>query len=161
VIAALELAAAVVLLPWRWDEYHRVHGDLAVYVSILLAGHGASAVLLLFAGRRERRTWLLGGYFLFRTTLAPLHMLPAFLGQVPPAEMLEASVWEIPGPTMALLHLCGFPLALAIPPAFLWAFAREYPKSIGGPCWTTWRAAWCRSTWRSAARCARAWRRCT
>ncbi len=127
-IAALELAAAVVLLPWRWDEYHRVHGDVAVYVSILLGGHGASAVLLLFAGRRERRTWLLGGYFLFRATLAPLHMLPAFLGHVPPPETLEASIWEIPGPTMALLHLCGFPLAFAIPPAFLWAFARECPR---------------------------------
>ena len=128
VIAALELAAAVVLLPWRWDEYHRVHGDVAVYVSILLAGHGASAVLLLFAGRRERRTWLLGGYFLFRATLAPLHMLPAFLGQMPPPDLLQGAVWRIPWPTMAVLHLCGFPLALAIPPAFLWAFARECPR---------------------------------
>ena len=127
-IAALELAAAVVLLPWRWDEYHRVHGDFAVYVAILLAGHGASAVLLLFAGRRERRTWLLGGYFLFRATLAPLHMLPAFLGQVPPADLLQGAVWKIPWPTMAVLHLCGLPLALAIPPAFLWAFARECPR---------------------------------
>ena len=127
-IAALELAAAVVLLPWRWDEYHRVHGDVAVYVAVLLAGHGASAALLLFAGRRERRTWLLGGYFLFRATLAPLHMLPAFLGQMPPAEMLQGAVWKIPWPTMAVLHLCGLPLALAIPPAFLWAFARECPR---------------------------------
>ena len=127
-IAALELAAAVVLLPWRWDEYHRVHGDFAVYVAVLLAGHGASAALLLFAGRRERRTWLLGGYFLFRATLAPLHMLPAFLGQVPPADLLQGAVWKIPWPTMAVLHLCGLPLALAIPPAFLWAFARECPR---------------------------------
>ena len=127
-IAALELAAVVVLLPWRWDEYHRAHGDVAVYVAVLLAGHGASAVLLLFAGRRERRTWLLGGYFLFRATLAPLHMLPAFLGQMPPADLLQGAVWEIPWPTMAVLHLCGLPLALAIPPAFLWAFARECPR---------------------------------
>ena len=127
-IAALELAAVAVLLPWRWDDYHRVHGDVAVYVTTLLAGHGASAALLLFAGRRERRTWLLGGYFLFRATLAPLHMLPAFLGHLPPADLLPASVWEMPGPIMALLHACGLPLALALPPAFLWAFARECPR---------------------------------
>ena len=126
-IAALELAAAVVLLPWRWDDYHRAHGDIAVYLVILLAGHGATAALLLFAGRRDRRTWLLGGYFLFRATVAPLHMLPAFLGQMPPADLLQASIWEMPRPTMALLHLGAF-LALAIAPAFLWAFARECPR---------------------------------
>ena len=127
-IAALELAAAAVLLPWHWDDYRRVHGDVAVYVAILLAGHGASAALLLLAGRRERRTWLLGGYFLFRATLAPLHMLPAFLGHLPPAALLPASLWEMPAPTMTLLHVCGLPLALAVPPAFLWAFARECPR---------------------------------
>ena len=82
-IATVELAATVLLLPWMWDEYHRVHGDVAVYVAVLLAGHGASAALLLLAGRRERRTWLLGGYFLFRATLAPLHMLPAFWDRYP------------------------------------------------------------------------------
>ena len=127
-IAALELAAAAVLLPWHWDDYRRVHGDVAVYVAILLAGHGASAALLLIAGRRERRTWLLGGYFLFRATLAPLHVLPAFLGHLPPADLLPASLWEMPAPTMTLLHVCGLPLALAVPPAFLWAFARECPR---------------------------------
>ena len=127
-IAALEVAAAAVLLPWRWDDYHQVHGDLAVYAAILLAGHGSSAALLLLAGRRDRRTWLLGGYFLFRATFAPLHMLPAFLGQMPPPDMLEASVWELPGTTHAWLLLCGYPLGFAIPPAFLWAFARECPR---------------------------------
>ena len=126
-IAALELAAALVLLPWRWDDYHRAHGDVAVYLVILLAGHGATAALLLFAGRRDRRTWLLGGYFLFRATVAPLHMLPASLGHMPPADLLQASIWEMPRPTMALLHLGAF-LALAIAPAFLWAFARECPR---------------------------------
>ncbi|MCY3846954.1 MAG: serine/threonine-protein kinase [Acidobacteria bacterium] len=126
-VAALELAAALVLLPWRWGDYHRVHGDVAVYLTILLGGHGASAALLLFAGRRDRRTWLLGGYFLLRATAAPLHMLPAFLGHMPPAHLLQASLWEMPRPTMALLHLGAF-LALAIAPAFLWAFARECPR---------------------------------
>ena len=126
-IAALELAATLVLLPWRWDDYHRAHGDVAVYLAILLGGHGASAALLLFAGRRDRRTWLLGGYFLFRATVAPLHMIPAFLGQMPPAHLLQASLWEMPRPTMAVLHLGAF-LALAIAPAFLWEFARECPR---------------------------------
>ena len=126
-IAALELAAALVLLPWHWNDYHRVHGDVAAYLAILLTGHGATAALLLSAGRRDRRTWLLGGYFLFRATVAPLHMLPAFLGQMPPADLLRASIWEMPRPTMALLHLGAF-LALAIAPAFLWAFARECPR---------------------------------
>ncbi len=127
-IAAVELLAALLLLPWMWADYHRAHGDVAVYMATLLAGHGASAALLLFAGRRDRRTWLLGGYFLFRATLAPLHMLPAFLGHLTPAVLLQASVWEIPGPTRAFLLLCGYPLAFAIPPAFLWAFARECPR---------------------------------
>ena len=126
-IAVLELAATLVLLPWQWDDYHRAHGDVAVYLAILLGGHGASAALLLFAGRRDRRTWLLGGYFVFRATVAPLHMLPAFLGQMPPPHLLQASIWEMPRPTMALLHLGTF-LALAVAPAFLWAFARECPR---------------------------------
>ena len=127
-IAALEVAAALVLLPWRWDDYHGVHGDVAVYMAILLAGHGASAGLLLFAGRRDRRTWLLGGYFLFKATLAPLHMLPAFWGQMPPADMLQASVWEMPVPARLFLLLCGYPLAFVIAPALLWEFARECPR---------------------------------
>ena len=123
--AAVQVAATLVLLPWRWEDYHRAHGDVAVYWAILIAGYGASAALLLFAGRRDRRTWLLGGFFLFRATLAPLHMLPGFLGQVPP--FLEASVWDAPLPTVVFVHM-SYPLVFAVSPAFLWAFARECPQ---------------------------------
>ena len=125
--AAVQVAATLLLLPWRWEDYHRAHGDVAVYAAILLAGYGVSAALLLFAGRRDRRTWLLGGFFLFRATLAPLHMLPGFLGQVPPFAMSEASGWDAPLPTAVFVHL-SYPLVFAISPAFLWAFARECPQ---------------------------------
>ena len=125
--AAVQVAATLLLLPWRWEDYHRAHGDMAVYAAVLLAGYSAGAALLLFAGRRDRRTWLLGGFFLFRATLAPLHMLPGFLGQMPPFAMAEASVWDVPLPTVVFVHL-SYPLAFAISPAFLWAFARECPQ---------------------------------
>jgi len=125
--AAVQVAAALLLLPWRWEDYHRAHGDVAVYAAVLLAGYGVSAALLLFAGRRDRRTWLLGGFFLFRATLAPLHMLPSFLGQVPPFAMSEAFAWDAPLPTVVFVHL-SYPLVFAISPAFLWAFARECPR---------------------------------
>ena len=123
----VQVASVLLLLPGRWEEYHRVHGDVAVYAAVLLAGYSAGAALLLFAGRRDRRTWLLGGFFLFRATLAPLHMLPGLLGQTPPFAILEASVWDAPLPTVVFLHL-SYPLAFAISPAFLWAFARECPQ---------------------------------
>ncbi len=125
--ATVQVAATLLLLPWRWGDYHQAHGDVAVYAAILLAGYSASAALLLFAGRRDRRTWLLGGFFLFRATLAPLHMLPSFLGQVPPFAMSEAFAWDLPLPTVVFVHL-SYPLAFAISPAFLWAFARECPQ---------------------------------
>ena len=125
--AAVQVAATLLLLPWRWEDYHREHGDMAVYAAVLLAGYSAGVALLLLAGRRDRRTWLLGVFFLFRATLAPLHMLPGFLGQVPPFAMTEASVWDVPLPTVVFVHL-SYPLAFAISPAFLWAFARECPQ---------------------------------
>ena len=76
-IAAVEVAAALLLLPWAWEAYRREHGDGAVYMAGLLIAHGASACLLLPAGRRDRRTRLLGVFFLLKATLAPMHMLPA------------------------------------------------------------------------------------
>ena len=123
---AVQAASVLALLPWRWEDYHRAHGDVAVYWAILLAGYGASAALLLFAGRRDRRTWLLGGFFLFRAAFAPLHMLPGLLGQTLPFA-LGLSFRDVPLPTVVFLHL-SYPLAFAISPAFLWAFARECPR---------------------------------
>ena len=127
-LAAVEVLLTLLLLPWHWDDYYREHGDVAVYMTSLFAGHGASAVLLLWAGRHDRRTWLLGSYFLFKATVAVLHMLPAFLEQMPAAEMLLASVWDRSAPTKAFLFLYAYPLAFAVAPAFLWAFARECPR---------------------------------
>ncbi len=127
-LAAVELLLTLSLLPWRWGDYHRAHGEVAVFMTLLLASHGASAVLLLWTGRQDRRTWLLGSYFLFKATLAPLHMLPAFWGHMPSAEMLQASVWDMPVPTRVFLLVYAYPLAFAVAPAFLWAFARECPR---------------------------------
>ena len=126
--AAVQVAAALLLLPWRWEDYHRAHGDLAVYWAILIAGYVASAALLLFAGRRDRRTWLLGGFFLFRGTLAPLHMLPGLTGA-------GAAIRHVGGFRLGRVpadrsYSCtlSYPLAFAVSPAFLWAFARECPQ---------------------------------
>ena len=127
-IAALEVAATLAALPWQWGDYRREHGDVAVYMTALLVGHSATACLLWLAGGRDRRTRLLAAYFLFKAALGPLHMLPAFLGQMPAADLLQASVWAMPGPTRAFLLVIGYPVALAAPPAFLWAFARECPR---------------------------------
>ena len=127
-LAAIEVGLTLALLPWHWPAYRQSHGDVAAFLTLLLAGHGASAVLLLWAGRHDRRTWLLGGYFLFKATVAPLHMLPAFWGHMPPADALQASVWEMPAPTRVFLLLYAYPLAFAVAPSFLWAFARECPR---------------------------------
>ena len=62
--AALQTAASVGLIGWGWDTLYRENGDLHVFASILLVGPSLAACLLLFGGRRERRTWLLGVYFL-------------------------------------------------------------------------------------------------
>ena len=125
-IAAVEVAAALVLLPWGWNEYYQTHGDLGVYLAALLVGHTASASLLLLAGRGDRRTWLLGVYFLFKATYAPLHMLPAFWGEMPAPQALPAAFWTLSAPTRVFLHLYSYPFLFA--PAMLWAFARECPR---------------------------------
>ena len=126
VIAAVEVVIALILLPWAWTDYHRQHGDLAVYFVVLFVGHCASASLLLFTGVREPRTWLLGGVFLVRAALGPFHMLPAFLGILPPPHMVEAFLREPPLP-MGIFLLLYVP-AFHFGPAFLWAFARECPR---------------------------------
>ena len=125
-IATVEVAAALLLLPWRWDAYRREHGELAVYMVTLFLGHGASACLLLLAGRRDPRTSLLGAYFLLKATLPPMHMLPAFWGGMPRANVLQDSLWELPPQSTLFLYLYAYPFAFA--PAFLWAFARECPR---------------------------------
>ena len=125
-IAAIEVAAALILLPWAWDDFRREYGDAAGFLATLLVGHSVNAVLLLIAGRRERRTWLLGVYFLFKATHAPHLMLPVFLLELPPPPMLPAYVLELPPATT--LFICLYLQAFLFAPAILWAFARECPQ---------------------------------
>ena len=125
-IAAVEVVAALILLPWAWGDYHREHGDVAVFLATMLVGHVVNAGLLLIAGRRDRRTWLLGVYFLLKATHAPQLMLPAFLLEMPPPPMLLTYILEMP-PAMKLFS-CLYVPSFVFAPAFLWALARECPR---------------------------------
>ena len=124
-VAAVEAAAALALLPWAWGDFRREHGDYAVWVTNALVAHAATAGLLLLAGRRDRRTWLLGGYFLLTATLAPLDLLFVFFWAVP-FDMVNRFILEMPASGKLLLYLYFHPYLFA--PAFLWAFARECPR---------------------------------
>lgn len=125
-IAVVEVGIALILLPWAWTDYHRQHGDLAVFFVVLLAGHSASASLLLFPGVRDRRTWLLGGFFLVRAALGPFHMLPAFFGELPAPPMVETFLRDVPPLTRIFAYV--YVPVFHFSPAFLWAFARECPR---------------------------------
>ena len=89
-------------------------------------GHAVGAGLLLWAGRGDWRTWLLGVYCLLKATNAPLHMLPAFVLELPPPQEYAAYLQHLPADSRLLLafHVPVFLFA----PAFLWVFAREYPR---------------------------------
>ena len=125
-VAVVEVAATLVVLPWTWGDYHRVHGELAVYEAIKLVALATAAFLLLTAGRREPRTWLLGVYCLLKATLAPLHMLPAFFLEIAPPEQFTAFVQALPASSRLFLYL--YVPSYLFAPAFLWAFARECPR---------------------------------
>ena len=127
VVAAVEVAATLVLLPWAWGDYHRVHGELAVFVATKLVGHAAAAFLLLAAGPRDPRTRLFGGYCLLKATLPPLTMLPAFFLEIPPPEQYSAFVQELPASSRLSFYL--YVPSFLFAPAFLWAFARECPRA--------------------------------
>ena len=125
VVAAVEVAAMSLLLPWTWADYHREHGDVAVYLTTLFAGHVATACLLLLAGRRDRRTRLLAAYFLLKAPMAGLHMVAASSWEIP-ADVIEGFLLDPPAPARLLAYLCLPPFLFA--PAFVWAFARECPR---------------------------------
>ena len=115
--AAVQTAATVGLFWWGWDELYRASGELQVFVSILLVGHAATACLIFIGGRRDRRTRLLGTYFLLKATLVtPLPTLGVLRG-LPPVEPFGYPNFGEP---------YVFPFVFA--PAFLWAFARECPR---------------------------------
>ena len=78
-IAAVEVALALALLPWTWSDFVRQQSDFGIFLTGLLLEYAATAGLLLLAGRRDRRTRLLGGYFLLQAAIAPYHMFNAFL----------------------------------------------------------------------------------
>ena len=115
--AALQVAATLGLGLWGREALHREYGQLHVFLSILIAGHVVTACLFLFAGRRDRRTWLLGVYFLLQATVVSPFPLLGVLQGVPPTEPFGyPNFWQ---PYV-------YPFLFA--PAFLWAFARECPR---------------------------------
>ena len=91
-----------------------------------LVGHTAGAVLLLWAGRGDWRTWLLGVYSLLKATQAPLLMLPAFVLELPPPPEYAAYLQHLPADSRLFTAL--YVPAFLFAPAFLWAFARECPR---------------------------------
>ena len=125
-IAAIEVAAGLALLPWAWGDYHRQHGEYAVWMTNLLLAHAATAGLLLLAGPRDRRTWFLGAYFLLTATYVPIDLLYALFWAMPPPDMTERFILKLPASGKLLLSLYVHPYLFA--PAFLWAFARECPR---------------------------------
>ena len=125
-VAVVEVAATLVLLPWAWGEFHRVHGELAAYQATKVVALATAAVLLLIAGRRDLRTWLLGVYCLLKASLPPLHMLPAFFLEIAPPERFTAFAQALPASSRLFLYL--YVPSYLFAPAFLWAFARECPR---------------------------------
>ena len=124
-IAAVEAAAAMAMLPASWADYWSQHGDVAVFMALLLVGHTATACLLLFAGRGDRRSRLLGVSFLLLASLPTVHMLLAFVLELPPPHMFEGYILNLSAPMRLFFWLGAGPFLFA--PLFLWAFARECP----------------------------------
>ena len=111
-VATVEVAAALVLLPWVWGDYHREYGDLAIYMAGVLIGNALSACVLLLAMRRDRRTGMLAAFFLLKATLVQPSVMLALLWGIDPRELF------------------GYPYVypFMFAPAFLWAFARACPR---------------------------------
>ena len=127
-LASLEVAATLLLLPWAWGDYYRAHGEVAAFMTTKFVAHAAAAGLLLWAGRGDWRTWLLGVYSLLKATQAPLHMLPAFVLEVPPPTAYAAYLQHLP--VDSRFFLAFYMPAFLFAPAFLWAFARECPRVL-------------------------------
>ena len=125
-IASIEVAATLLLLPWAWGDFSRAHGEVAVFMTTKLVAFSAAAALLLWAGRGDWRTWLLGVYCLLKATNQPLYMLQAFFLELPPPPEYAAFLGHLPAANrlFSALYVPAFLFA----PAFLWAFARECPR---------------------------------
>ena len=147
--AAFEVAAALLLFLWGWGDIYREYGAYAVQLAFLLVGYSVTAGLFLFGGRRDRRTWLLGAYFLLKATMVNPFVFLGLLRGVPPTEPFGYPNFGYP---------YVYPFLFA--PACLWAFARECPR-VHRRTWlsTTSRVGWSWSAWWSAASSRwRAWR---
>ena len=125
-IAAVEVTAALIVLAWSWEAYFGEQGDASLVVAIGLSELVASACLLLFGGGRERRTRALGLYCLLKATMNAQSILLSFFGDVPLQQLVPDYLLEGP-------RLVGY---LVVPvyvfaPAFLWAFAAEWPRARG------------------------------
>ena len=125
-IASIEVAATLLLLPWAWGDFYRAHGEVAVFMTTKLVGFAAGAGLLLWAGRGDWRTWLLGVYCLLKATNQPLYMLQAFFLELPPPPEYAAFLQHLPAANRVFTALCV--PAFLFAPAPLWAFARECPR---------------------------------
>ena len=115
--AAFEVAAALLLFLWGWGDIYREYGAYAVQLAFLLVGYSVTAGLFLFGGRRDRRTWLLGAYFLLKATMVNPFVFLGLLRGVPPTEPFGYPNFGYP---------YVYPFLFA--PACLWAFARECPR---------------------------------
>ena len=122
-IAAVEVVAALIVLAWSWEGYFSENGDGSVYLAIMLVELVAGACLLLFGGGRERRTRALGLYCLFKGTMASHPILLGFFGNVPLQQLVPEYLLEGPR-LLGYLHIPAYVFA----PAFLWVFAREWPR---------------------------------
>ena len=122
-IAAVEVTAALVVLPWSWEGYFSEQGDVSVHLAIMLVGLVAGACLLLFAGGRERRTRALGLYCLFKATMASHPILLGFVANVPLQQLVPDYLLEAPR-LLGYLHVPAYVFA----PACLWVFAGEWPR---------------------------------
>ena len=115
--AAFEVAGALLLFLWGWGDIYREYGAFAVHLAVLLVGYSVTAGLFLFGGRRDRRTWLLGAYFLLKATMVNPFVFLGLLRGVPPTEPFGYPNFGYP---------YVYPFLFA--PACLWAFARECPR---------------------------------
>ena len=140
--AALWVAALVALGLWGWNDFRREYGDLASYLTLLTAAPVANACLLLFAGRRDHRTWLLGVYFLLTAATINRSRSSASSGGLlqPSRSAIPTSPSRTCTRSCSRRRSCGRSLESA-------------HGSVAGPGSTAWRAGWCRSAcWSAASR---------
>ena len=127
-LASLEVAVTLLLLPWAWGDYYRAHGEVAAFMTTKFVAHAAAAGLLLWAGRGDWRTWLLGVYSLLKATQAPLHMLRPLSWRCRRRRRTRPISSTCPSTAgSSWPSTCRRSCSA---PAFLWAFARECPRVL-------------------------------